>query len=310
MKLPRGLRLEIKVEPSALAEPPVWSPPEGCHRNGAHRAGRRRPGPHEPDPAPRVVSEARAPDSCRGRAPGSLQCQFLAPATPDLRGDLIAFRSITTRPRPSIVDQPLFSFPIDRPVCRLVDCVLITGGRALAGRAGPWVGRTFAVRRCRRSDGDRAYARKGRETSVRGRSRARPLHADIGTNDHPDGRVARPRTWAGPPLADHFAKLRLSDRVTASPRETVLLRCDADALASGTVFWQANDDAADVDWFVAVGEGPPPSNRARDVQHSMGPVLGAQPHRSRHRAPTAPEARRACVSVSGYGLGMLSNPTT
>jgi hypothetical protein len=49
-------------------------------------------------------------------------------------------------------------------------------------------------------------------------------------------------------------------------RETVLLRADADALARGTVCWQASNDAADVDVFVAAGDGPPPQLRSRDVQ--------------------------------------------
>ena len=73
-------------------------------------------------------------------------------------------------------------------------------------------------------------------------------------------------------------------------RETLLLRCDADALANGTVCWQARDDAAEVDWFLCAGESPLPANRTRDVQQQwvqfwgrnhmgrvMGPRAGSQP---------------------------------
>jgi len=52
------------------------------------------------------------------------------------------------------------------------------------------------------------------------------------------------------------------------PREPVLLRADADALARGTVFWQESDDLVDVDFFSAAGEGPPTNNsRTRELQH-------------------------------------------
>ena len=48
--------------------------------------------------------------------------------------------------------------------------------------------------------------------------------------------VARTRAGAGPTLADHFADTArfLSSSSGRSRRETVLLRCDGDALASGT----------------------------------------------------------------------------
>jgi hypothetical protein len=56
----------------------------------------------------------------------------------------------------------------------------------------------------------------------------------------------------------------MNDRTS---RDTALLRADAEALASGTVFWQGAEDVADTGIFVAAGDGPPPSTRSRDVQH-------------------------------------------
>jgi hypothetical protein len=51
-----------------------------------------------------------------------------------------------------------------------------------------------------------------------------------------------------------------------APHETVLLRSEPNALASGTVLWQGRDDAAEVDRFVCAGDGLLPSTRSRDVQ--------------------------------------------
>ncbi|HEX3448342.1 MAG TPA: hypothetical protein VHS97_08820 [Isosphaeraceae bacterium] len=45
-----------------------------------------------------------------------------------------------------------------------------------------------------------------------------------------------------------------------------MLRSDADALARGTVSWQARDDAIDVDSFIAAPDSPLPSNRSRDLR--------------------------------------------
>jgi hypothetical protein len=66
----------------------------------------------------------------------------------------------------------------------------------------------------------------------------------------------------------------------------LLLRCDALALASGTVLWQAKDDAAEVDWFVCVGDAPPPPNRSRDVQQQWVQFWGRN-HMGRVTGPRA-----------------------
>ncbi len=65
--------------------------------------------------------------------------------------------------------------------------------------------------------------------------------------------------------------------------ETVLLQCEGDAAADGSVFWQADDDAVEVDWFMSASAVPLPAQRARDVQQQwvqfwgpnhMGKVTG------------------------------------
>ena len=77
-------------------------------------------------------------------------------------------------------------------------------------------------------------------------------------------------------------------------RETVLLRADADALARGTVSWQARDDAVDVDYFTAAGEGAPPHKRSRDVQLQWVQFWGYNHINGR---VTGPRARGTAPSV-------------
>src|SRR5262249_29736659 len=67
-------------------------------------------------------------------------------------------------------------------------------------------------------------------------------------------------------------------------RETVLLRADAEALSCGAIFWQAEDDTADVDYFIATGGELPASSRARDVQHQWVQFWG-QNHMRRLGGP-------------------------
>jgi hypothetical protein len=46
----------------------------------------------------------------------------------------------------------------------------------------------------------------------------------------------------------------------------VLLRVERGALAQGSLFWQANNDAYDLLNFTATAESPPPPNRFPDVR--------------------------------------------
>jgi hypothetical protein len=72
-----------------------------------------------------------------------------------------------------------------------------------------------------------------------------------------------------------------------------LLRADADALARGTVFWQEADDLVDVDFFHAVGEGPPINNsRTREFQHQWIDFWGAN-HIKRVFGPRGPRSAPA-----------------
>ena len=98
---------------------------------------------------------------------------------------------------------------------------------------------------------------EGFAATIRSRPGDGSLHDDLGAIDCPAGALAGlppgpDRPWLI--TSRNCAFLAMYDRKT---RETVLLRADADALARGTVSWQASDDAVDVDFFTAAGEGLP-----------------------------------------------------
>jgi serine/threonine-protein kinase len=268
VRLPRGLWLEIRVEPLAAAEPPSWSVESDATGSGLIelRGGTL------------VLSNVVLRHAAKSRLDhlldvedGNLvlsRCQLTAPALAgDFAGDLIAFRSLSTQPRGSDPGGRLFSEPVDRPICRLVDSTLITRGTALAVELGKGL---VALSQCAIASGS-----VGIELRPAKVARHR-FEADL-VLDHctmtSERSIVRVGPWPGrAPGPDrpwlvtsrNCAFLGLNDRST---RQTVLLRADADALACGTVFWQAEDDAADVDFFVVTGEGLPASNRVRDVQH-------------------------------------------
>jgi serine/threonine protein kinase len=266
VKLPRGLRLEIMIESIFQATPPTWSPAEGATgtalielQGGALVLSNLI---LRPEPSARLEHLIHVEDGHLVLA----NCQLAVPTSPDVTGDLIAFRSATTEPQPLYLDQPLFSFPIDRPVCRLAGCVLITGGRALQAELGRGL---VALSQCALAAGGPAIELKPANVA------RRRFDADL-VLDHctltSDRTIVRVDSWPGlAPGPDRPWLISSRNCAFLSPnggssRQTLLLRCDADALANGTVCWQADDDAAEVDWFITVGEASPPFNRSREVQ--------------------------------------------
>jgi serine/threonine-protein kinase len=295
VRLARGLQLEIRVEPYSAAEPPSWSPPPAAtgtallEVQGGVLAVANMVVRH--DESSRLDHLIHVED-------GSLvlsHCQLIAPASSgDFAGDLISFRSVSTQRRPIDPLRGVFAEPVDRPVCRLVDSLLITGATALKAELGLGL---VALSQC-------AVAAGGTGVELVPAKVARQrFEADLWldhctmTSEHS---IIRMGAWPGrapgpdrPCLitSQSCAFLAMYDRPT---RETVLLRADADALASGAVFWQAADDDADVDYFVAAGEGLPGPFRARDVQQQWVQFWGRSHMRhidGPHGSGTAPSVR-------------------
>jgi serine/threonine protein kinase len=266
VRLPDGLYLEIRVEPLAASEPPSWSPDPGATgralielRGGALVLSsvllRHQDAPHL-EQLIYVEQGHLVLSRCQLTSPGS--------AGED-SGNLILFRS-TTQPFTHGLSKQLFSSSVDRPVCRLDESILITGGTALKAEIGRGL---LAITECAIAAGI-----TGVELLPAVVSRQR-FEADLVMERctlTSERSIIRIGPWNGSPrgpdrpwliTSRHCAFLAMYDRRT---RETVLLRADADALSCGAVSWQAKDDAVDVDFFTAVGEGPPAPYRSRDLQ--------------------------------------------
>jgi serine/threonine-protein kinase len=268
VRLEPGAHLEIRVESQGGSEPPSWSSaPQATGpalievRDGALVLSHVRLA-HGPDSQVEnllAVEDAHLVVS---------HCQLtVPPSLAGARGGLIAFRAATTQPRPFEPLQPMFTVGLDRPVCRLIDSTLITNGTALRAELGRGL---VALKQCAVAAGETAI-----ELVPATVARSR-FDADLALDQctlASERSVVRLGPWRGhAPGPDRpwlvtsrdCAYLSISDRRTRG--ETVLLRADSDALARGALFWQAQNDAIEVDQLTTAGEGFHPGPRARDVQ--------------------------------------------
>ncbi len=205
-----------------------------------------------------------------------LRCQLtVPPGSSNVSGELIAFRATTTKPLPETPGVSPFLVPVNRPVCRLIDTILI--GRRAAIRAEMARG-LIALTRCAVAAEDTAIELNPvgvarvlfdddlwleRCTVVAGRSIVR-LGQWGGKRPGPD------RPWLV--NSRHCAFLNLSD---AKAREAVLLRGDADTIAGGCLFWQADGDAYELDQVTAAGDVPAPPTRSRDLGNQWAQFWGS-----------------------------------
>jgi eukaryotic-like serine/threonine-protein kinase len=188
----------------------------------------------------------------------------------------------------------LFSSPVDRPVCRMHESVLITGGTALKAELGRGL---LALTQCAVAAGANAIellpSRVSRQRFeadlVLDRCTMASERSVIRLGPWPGLAPGPDRPWLI--TSQSCAFVAAYDRKS---KETVLLRADADALARGTISWQARDDAVDVDFFIAATDAPLPTNPRRDLQLQWMRFWG-EPHMAGHmtgpRGGSAPSVR-------------------
>ena len=254
--LPTGVSLEIRVEASG-SELPSWSPdplatgPGLIELEGGALVLANLILHH--DPASRLEHLIHLED-------GHLilsHCQLTTPgSSPNLTGDLIAFRSVTTRPISYDSRHPVFSNYSERPVCLVLESLLITNGTALRAELGRGL---VALNQTAIAAGDTAI------DLVPSRVARSRFDADLSLENctlTAERTIIRMGRWAGTPpgpdrpwliTSQNCVFISSYDRKT---RETALLRADPSALSSGSVFWQAKNDVADADVFAALGDGP------------------------------------------------------
>ena len=290
VNLPRGIQLEIRVDSATIpgAEPLSWSSVPNTRESvlievqGGALVLSGLVLRH--DPESRLTELISAQDAHLVLS----RCQLtVPPSSPGMTGGLIAFRAATTESRPSDRVHPVFDSPVDRPVCRIVNSVLISNGTALRAELGRGL---IALTQSAVAGGESALE------LVPARVSRNRFEADLSIDRSTivsDRTIIRLGAWPGllpgpdrPWLISSRSCVfwTLSDR-RVRDRDAVLLRADADALAGGALFWQARNDVNELDLVTAAGDTPPPPNRARDAQlqwvnlcasNHMNPVSG--PH--------------------------------
>jgi serine/threonine-protein kinase len=267
VRLPDGIILEIQVEAAPGAGLPSWSPDQQATGSGMIEL-------HggalvlsdvilRHDPASGLESLLSLDDAHLVLH----RCQVTVP--PDsgsTAGDLIRFRAPTTRPMSDHPGNAVFRGPVDRPVCRMIETVLIGHRSAIRAELGRGL---VALSNCAVASDETAV---GLDPSKVAR---RAFEADLSL-DRCTLVSARSILALGPwrglgrgpdrPLlvsSRQCAFLTLSETRT---REATLLRVDAEAFAGGSLFWQSQGDAYEVDRTIVAGEGTAEPSGPREVR--------------------------------------------
>ena len=188
VRLPEGMKLEISVDAPPSAELLSWSPDPQARGSGLlvvnggslvlsnvilHL---------EPD------SQVQSLLDVNDGHLVLLRCQLtVPPGSSNVSGELIAFRATTTKPLPETPGVSPFLVPVNRPVCRLIDTILIGRRAAIRAEMAPGIDRTDPMRRCGRGYGHRAEPRRRGAGLVRRRPLAGAMHRGRGAVDRPAG---------------------------------------------------------------------------------------------------------------------------
>ncbi len=296
VRLPRGLVLEIKVDAPPGAVGPSWAPAANATGPALIEltegllflsgVALRHADDENVEHLIRVEDGHLALWRCRLLASGAR----VGPG-----GDLVAFRAASTRPIGGVFNPPLFERPLDRPTCRMVECVLITGGTAIAAEMGRGL---VALSDCAVATGATSI------DLIPTRVARNRFHADLWLSRctlASEQAIVRAHAWPGldpgpdRPWLISSGQCAFLSPFDRRPREGVLLRADADSIAKGAFFWQENDDAIEVDCFAAAGDSTMPAGRTRDLNTQWIAIWGKS-HVSRLTGPrgaggSSPSAR-------------------
>jgi eukaryotic-like serine/threonine-protein kinase len=261
-RAPDGVSIEILAEPNpAGVGPLLWAPRAGATGEALFET-------HGGDLSITGAWLARTrPDQVRYlvRVEDGLltlsRCKLTTPmAVEPAFGGLVAFRAAGTGPLPG---RPAGA---DRPVCRLDDCVLISGGTAITAELGRGV---VALRNCALTSGSDAMDLRPQ------RVRRDRFEADLWLERCTvvaERSFVRLGPWPGAAPGPDRPWLVATDRSAfldafGPRRRSALLRADTEALAQCALLWQARGDAYDVSHFAASADAAPePSRAAPDVR--------------------------------------------
>jgi serine/threonine-protein kinase len=278
--IPDGVSLEIVVETARQAGvvPPEWITPKGAAGEAlidvkggdlvltgvevVRDAGARLKSLIRVEDAHLVVNH------CRLRVDPRLVVEPRPSPAEKHGGNLIVFRATTTRPLP---DHPWpFDKPFDKPVCRIIDSVLITPGDVLTAELGRGI---IALSQCAVAGGNAfilapaKVARSRFDTDLAlERCTIAAERAFVTLESWPGLSPGPDRPW----LVTSRETAYVSSYIPPS-RESVLLKVEPNSLAQGALFWQGSNDAYDVQNFTARADKPLVPNAHPDVfRHWVG----------------------------------------
>ncbi len=284
--LPDGMVVEIRVDASPGAVPPSWYPRPHVsapalielHGGALVLAGViLYPHPDARLDTLLAVHQAHLVLArCRLTVP---------PGTAGAGADLIRFLAPSTRPIEAPAGGSIFQGPVDRPVCRLIDTILIASRTALRADLGRGL---VALSNCAVASDETtielnpadARVARGRFTADLWLERTTLMagHSIVALGRWPALGTGPYRPWVVNSRLSAF--LTLAD---TRPSEAVFVRVDADAFAGGCLFWQSENDAFELDHVAAAGESVPPASRTRDLPNQWAQFWG-----SNRRATIAP----------------------
>jgi serine/threonine-protein kinase len=291
VRIPDGTSLEIVVETARQSGgvPPEWMPPRGAQAEALFdiKGGDLTMTGVElvRDGSARLKALIRAEDShlilnhCRLRHDPRQGAPLEKGG-----GNLIVFRAATTRPLPN--NPWPFDKPFDKPVCRVIDSVLITAGDVLTTELGRG---TIALTQCAvagsnifvLSPAKVARSRFDADLSIE-RCTLAAEKAFVSLGQWPGSTPGPDRPW----LVSSRESAYMSS-YTRTANETVLLRVEPNSLAQGALFWQGYNDAYEVMNFTARPDKPLVPETHPDVFRHWISIWGS----NHFRTTSGPTAR-------------------